>query len=165
MGRTKYLVIITLLTAAVIIAAAAPKGPSVLEITASLNAIGETKGNLDTYVALSSQSSFGLDRMGRRTIIAPNDAAFDEYFAAQGTTLDAVLSDQNEVDRLVGSHLIRGYRSSSQLVQANTLRTNEGTAINVENGVFTYEGSSAKIVRPDAYAANGVVHVIDGVLA
>lgn len=164
MIRKRYLFAATILVAALIIAAATVRGPSLLEITASLNSVSTTRGELDTFVAITSHSSGGLEQLGRRTLLAPNDDAFESYFERTGTDLDTLLSDTETVDRIVDAHLIRGGLSSTQLLQRPRIRTIGDTNINVEDGLLTQGSYSARIIRADAYAANGVVHVIDGVL-
>ena len=164
MIRKRYLFAATILVAALIIAAAMPRGPSLLEITASLNSVSTTRGELDTFVAITSQSSDGLERFGRRTLLAPNDDAFEAYFERTETDLDTLLEDTQTIDRIVNAHLLNGGRSSAQLLQAARHRTIEGTTITVEEGILTQGPYSAHIVRGDAYASNGVVHVIDNVL-
>lgn len=164
MAYTKILVVVAIIIAAVIIAAA-PKGMSVLEMTATLNSMDTTQGELDTFMTLSASIPSGLDAMGRNTLIVPTDAAFDAYFTQRGTTLDEVLADPEEVERLVESHIIRGYRNSAGLEQPANIRTKAGTTIAMENGVLSLGETSAQVIRRDAYAGNGIVHVINGVLA
>jgi uncharacterized surface protein with fasciclin (FAS1) repeats len=164
MATARYLLIATILVAAIIIAAA-PKGSSVLEVTAMLNNVGTTKGEVDTFLALASHSSLALEKVGRNTLIVPADTAFDAYFEARGTDLETVLADSAEVDRIVGSHVIRGSRDSTRMEQPAKLRTIAGTTIEVSEGRLISGDAEARIIRPDANAANGIVHVISGVLA
>lgn len=162
MSYTRYLVVSTLIIAAVVISAAAPRGMSLIEVTALMNTQSTTSGELDTFLSLAARSSVGLESMGRDTLLVPNDAAFDAYF--ERTSTDPSSLDQNTIDRLVEAHLIRGKRDAAGLEQPKTIRTRAGTSLSVEDGVLSNGERSARIIRADANAANGIVHVINGVL-
>ena len=164
MIRKRYLFAVTIILASLIIAASMPRGLSLIEITASLNSVSTTRGELDTFLAIAPHSSVGFDQLGRRTLFVPNDAAFEAYFERTGTTLDTLIEDPETIDLIVNSHLIRGARTASQLERPSRLNTIGRTTILVEDSVLTQGTLSARIIRPDAHAGNGIVHVIDGVL-
>jgi uncharacterized surface protein with fasciclin (FAS1) repeats len=110
---------------------------------------------------------------GPYTIFAPNDAAFEAYVASAGlTSADDLLADPNLSSILEGHVVPSALLSADILAQAEAAGgTLEVTALNgspititVEGGVVTLNGT-ATVTTADLAASNGVVHIIDGVLA
>jgi len=90
------------------------------------------------------------------TVFAPSNDAIDE------TKLTPENADA--VKALVGAHILPGSIPSGQL-KAGSYTTVGGSAmtVTVAGGVITIDGT-AKVVKPDLKASNGVVHGIDKVL-
>ncbi len=105
-----------------------------------------------------------LDQTGPYTVFAPTDAAFDAYFTAQGLDADVVLSDVELLTQILLYHIVPGRLNAETLAaQAdNELMTAlPGSTLNV--GAETI--NDIAITTTDISATNGVIHVIDGVLA
>ncbi|MGL4609441.1 MAG: fasciclin domain-containing protein [Trueperaceae bacterium] len=110
---------------------------------------------------------------GPYTVFAPNDSAFEAYVASAGlASADDLLADPNLASVLEG-HVVSGALLSADiLAQAEAAGgTLEVAALNgspitvtVDGGTVTLNGS-ATVTTADLAAGNGVVHVIDGVLA
>jgi len=110
-------------------------------------------------LAQAAESAHGI------TIFAPNDKAFTTALASLGsqstniTVLQAVL----------GNHIING--TSVYTPEFNggkfTSASGEGfTLVQNSTGTFVTSGNStAKVIKPDIPTSNGVVHIIDTVLA
>jgi hypothetical protein len=92
------------------------------------------------------------------TIFAPSNAAFQAIGSAVGTLSAAQLA------QILEYHVINGTVGYSSSLTNSTLTTLSGgsVTITVENG--TVYVNSARVIVPDVLVANGVVHVIDGVL-
>ncbi|KAI1454187.1 FAS1 domain-containing protein [Annulohypoxylon moriforme] len=92
------------------------------------------------------------------TIFAPNNDAF----AAIGSIIGNLSSD--DLTSIVGYHVINGSVNYSTNLKNSTANAVNGKklTITVDNG--TVYVNSAKVTVPDILIANGVVHVIDGVL-
>ncbi len=110
---------------------------------------------------------------GPYTVFAPNDAAFEAYVASAGlASADDLLADPNLASILEGHVVSSALLSADILAQAEAAGgTLEVEALNgspititVADGVVTLNGT-ATVTTPDLAASNGVVHVIDGVLA
>jgi uncharacterized surface protein with fasciclin (FAS1) repeats len=110
---------------------------------------------------------------GPYTIFAPNDAAFEAYVASAGlASADDLLADPALADVLQGHVVPSALLSADILAQAEAAGgTLEVAALNgapitvtVADGTVTLNGS-ATVTTADLAAGNGVVHVIDGVLA
>ncbi|KAE9369162.1 Fasciclin-domain-containing protein [Stipitochalara longipes BDJ] len=99
-----------------------------------------------------------VDSLHDVTIFAPSNAAFQAIGSAVGTLTTAQLAS------ILEYHVINGTVGYAPSLTNTTLTTVGGgsVTITVENGtVFV---NSAKVIIPDVLVANGVVHVIDGVL-
>jgi uncharacterized surface protein with fasciclin (FAS1) repeats len=110
---------------------------------------------------------------GPYTIFAPNDAAFEAYVTSAGlTSADDLLADPNLASILEGHVVPSALLSTDIVAQAEAAGgTLEVAALNgspititVDGGTVTLNGT-ATVTMPDMAAGNGVVHVIDGVLA
>lgn len=92
------------------------------------------------------------------TIFAPSNAAF----AAIGSALGSLTTTQ--LTQILTYHVVTGTVGYSSLLTNTTLKTvnGESLTITILNGsVFV---NSARVITPNVLVANGVVHVIDGVL-
>jgi uncharacterized surface protein with fasciclin (FAS1) repeats len=110
---------------------------------------------------------------GPYTVFAPNDAAFEAYVSGAGlASADDLLADPNLASILEGHVVPSAFLSADILAQAEAAGgTLELAALNgapltitVEGGMVMINGS-ATVTTADLAAGNGVVHVIDGVLA
>lgn len=99
-----------------------------------------------------------LDGLEDVTIFAP----YDEAFAAIGSATGELSEEQ--LAQILQYHVVQGTVGYSSGLSNTTLETVEGSDIRVtvgDDGVYV---NSAKVIIPDVLVANGVVHVIDGVL-
>lgn len=113
---------------------------------------------------LSAIESAGLTETlkedGPYTVFAPTDEAFAGVPAG---TLDAILSNQTELTRVLTYHVVAGTYNASDLAGVESLTTLEGSTLNVStDGVVTVDG--ATVVTADIQATNGVIHAIDAVM-
>ncbi len=134
-------------------------------------------GSPDHATLLAAVEAAGLSETlagaGPYTIFAPNDAAFEAYVASAGlTSADDLLADPNLSSILEGHVVPSALLSADILAQAEAAGgTLEVAALNgapitvtVDGGTVTLNGT-ATVTTADLAAGNGVVHVIDGVLA
>ena len=117
-----------------------------------------------------------LERIGRYTLFAPSDDAFDRLPAG---TVPALLKRQNieTLKDLLAYHIVPGVidrAALSSLIKAQggeaALTTIEGGTLRVkldeQGGLYLTDeqGNMARLSAGDVYQSNSVVHVIDGVL-
>jgi uncharacterized surface protein with fasciclin (FAS1) repeats len=99
-----------------------------------------------------------LDTLEDVTIFAP----YDEAFAAIGSVTGELSEEQ--LSKILTYHVVQGTVGYSSGLMNMSLETVEGSNLTItvgDDGVFV---NSAKVIIPDVLVANGVVHVIDGVL-
>lgn len=102
------------------------------------------------------------------TIFAPTDAAFQSALAALGSAATNV----SIIEAILGNHVINGTSLYSPELMSGgmmNLTTASGEPLMVitnSTGVFVMTANStAMVIQSDVLISNGVVHVIDGVLA
>ena len=107
----------------------------------------------------SAQLVETVDYLSDVTVFVPNNAAFQ----AIGSALPNLTME--EVTSILTYHVVQGTVGySSLLTNGTSLPTVQGTNVTVTiegDSVFV---NSARVLVPDVLVANGVVHVIDGVL-
>lgn len=116
--------------------------------------------NLTSLVGALNQTDLvsAVDTTPDVTIFAPTNAAFKAIGSAAGN-----LSDE-DLASILTYHVVEGTVGYSTMLEPTTLTTLNGAdiTITIEDGVVY--ANSAKVIIPDVLVANGVVHVIDGVL-
>jgi len=120
--------------------------------------------NSKTLTALLTQSGL-LDTLKSRgpfTLLAPSDEAFEQVPQAN---LEELSKDPEKLAALLKYHVIDGKVTQADAAKLTEARTQEGQPVKivVVNGKPTI--NDASITTPDIPVANGIVHVIDRVLA
>ncbi|MFC3414976.1 fasciclin domain-containing protein [Algoriphagus hitonicola] len=110
---------------------------------------------------------------GEITVFAPTNEAFaaalEVFGAADLNELMLKIGGIENLERVLGFHVVPAVAFSSDLEASNTFTTLAGQDIVVEvaGGEVTVTdqlGRTARVVAADVEIANGVVHVIDGVM-
>jgi uncharacterized surface protein with fasciclin (FAS1) repeats len=99
-----------------------------------------------------------VDGLSDVTVFVPNNAAFQ----AIGSALPNLTMEQ--ITSILTYHVVEGTVAYSTLLSNTTIASVEGTDLTITiigDEVFV---NSAQVIVPDVLVANGVVHVIDGVL-
>lgn len=101
-----------------------------------------------------------LKSEGPFTVFAPTDEAFAKIPAAD---LDALLADKEKLTAVLTYHVVPGKVLAADVVGMTSAGTVQGSALTIDasDGVMV---DSAKVIKTDIEASNGVIHVIDTVL-
>jgi uncharacterized surface protein with fasciclin (FAS1) repeats len=134
-----------------------------------LPAVATASTDLTNFTtALSAAGLVGtLGNDGPYTVFAPNNDAF----AKLGTRLDTLLqpASKAELVNILSFHVVKGEYKAKNLKDGELLTTLQGTRIRIskKGNVVTLGNSNVKgqVVSSDLIAGNGVIHVIDTVLA
>jgi uncharacterized surface protein with fasciclin (FAS1) repeats len=142
--------------------AAGPKGPSIAAVAESVNASGPYAGQFDTLLAAvgAADPAVGatLTGNGQHTVFAPTDGAFAEL----GYTPENIVDVPQEVlTQILLYHVANGRRDAADVTTSSQIRTLQGGFIQVDGTILN---GDINIFLPDVFAANGVIHVVDGVL-
>lgn len=127
------------------------------------------RSDLSTLVAAIQAAGLGeaLHGEGPFTIFAPTDAAFEAYLGEMGMTAADVLADTAGLTALLQAHVVAGNDDSAMVMSMadQSFTTLAGTSLAVTVDGETVMVGNATVVEYDLQASNGVVHVIDAVLA
>ena len=144
-------------------------------VVASLLSLGlavsaQAKDIVDTAVAAGSFKTLAtalgaaglvdtLKGKGPFTVFAPTDEAFAKIPKAD---LDALLKDKAKLTAVLTYHVVPGKVMAAD-VRAGKVKTVQGSEITVATAAGVTV-DSAKVIKTDIVADNGVIHVIDSVI-
>jgi uncharacterized surface protein with fasciclin (FAS1) repeats len=118
-------------------------------------------GNFTTLLGALKAGSFidTLRTPGPYTIFAPTDDAFKRLTPG---ALSSLLKDIRRLKTVLTYHVLSGTVAYAD-IKAGSIRTVEGSSLIVarDGAVLTVNG--ARIVQPDIFTSNGVIHAIDTV--
>ncbi|MGH8246099.1 MAG: fasciclin domain-containing protein [Gammaproteobacteria bacterium] len=120
-------------------------------------------GTFKTLVKAVQEAGLADTLKGRGpfTVFAPTDEAFAKLPAG---TLDTLMKDKQKLSALLTYHVVAGRLLAADVTKMSSAKTVNGqeVAFSVKDGA-TMVGT-AKIIRTDILASNGVIHVIDTVI-
>ncbi len=131
--------------------------PNIVEVAAQAGSFNTLLAALDAAGLTST-----LEGEGPFTVFAPSDDAFAKI---PPDALNALLADQELLTAVLTYHVVAGRVPASEVVGLSSAPTVNGKAlsISVVNGGVKVDG--ANVVSTDIEAGNGIIHVIDDVLA
>ena len=121
-----------------------------------------TAGSFKTLLAALEAAGLtdALRGAGPLTVFAPTDEAFAKL--PKGT-VEALLKDIPKLKSILTYHVVEGKVMARDVVKLTQAKTLQGQSVRVDasSGVKI---NSARVVKADVEAVNGVIHVIDEVL-
>ncbi|WJG35922.1 FAS1 domain-containing protein [Fusarium oxysporum Fo47] len=131
----------------------------VLEIPMNLSAT-TIAANLTAVTGAISAAHLTNDLIDMQNIMvfAPNNGAFAAIASVVGS-----LSD-DDLQSILQYHIVQGRVEYSTTLENGTLRTVEGSDLNISVEDGTIYVDEARVILPDVLISNGVVHVVDNVL-
>jgi uncharacterized surface protein with fasciclin (FAS1) repeats len=127
------------------------------------------RDDLTTLVAAVEAAGLAaaLSGEGPFTVFAPNNDAFEDYLGEMGMTAEDALADTEFLSTLLQGHVVEAGDDSAMVAGMvdNPFVTLAGTELPVTVDGDTITVGGATIVEADIFATNGVIHVIDSVLA
>jgi uncharacterized surface protein with fasciclin (FAS1) repeats len=131
--------------------------------------IAAERDDLTTLVAAIDAAGLAgtLAADGPFTVFAPNDEAFEAYLGEMGMTAEDALADTTFLSTLLQGHVVEAADDSSMVAGMvdNPFVSIAGTELPVTVDGDTITIGGAEILEADIFATNGVIHVIDTVLA
>jgi uncharacterized surface protein with fasciclin (FAS1) repeats len=134
-------------------------GPDIL---ATADAAGQFKTLTAAIKAAGLEET--LKGAGPFTVFAPTDDAFKKLPAG---TVESLLKPENKdkLKAILTYHVVSGKVPSTDAVKLTTAKTVNGKDIKLSvDGKDLKLNGSAKVVKADINASNGVIHVIDTVI-
>jgi uncharacterized surface protein with fasciclin (FAS1) repeats len=127
--------------------------------------IAQDAGSFSTLLAAVTAADLAetLSSTGPFTVFAPTDEAFAKLPA--GTVANLLKPEnKNKLVDLLKYHVVSGRVYSEDALAAKSADTLQGSAISITVQSRDAMVNSAKLLKTDIDASNGVVHVIDAVL-
>jgi uncharacterized surface protein with fasciclin (FAS1) repeats len=127
----------------------------------------EADGRFTTLVTAlkAAQLDGNLSGPGPFTVFAPTDNAFKKL---PDGTIDSLLKDPNKyyLKKMLLYHVVNRELMAADVMRLGSINTIDGGSllIGVSNGTIFVNGN-AKVITADIVCSNGVIHVIDTVLA
>jgi uncharacterized surface protein with fasciclin (FAS1) repeats len=119
-------------------------------------------GSFKTLLAAAQSAGLveTLSGKGPFTVFAPTDEAFAKLPPG---TVEGLLKDKAKLTAILTYHVVPGKMKAEDVVKQKSLRTVQGKDLRVDLSQGVMVGT-AKVVKTDIDASNGVIHVIDSVL-
>lgn len=104
----------------------------------------------------------GLDKTlsgtGFYTLFAPSDAAFNKIPKA---TLTELLGNKTLLTKILLYHVVPGKLSSEELLKTKTIKTAEGTTVQISNLKNILRVNKSRMAKSGVEASNGKIYVIN----
>jgi len=102
-----------------------------------------------------------LKQPGPYTVFAPTDAAFKKV---PKKTLKALLANKAKLKAVLLYHVVSGKVTAADVVKLRSAKTVNGKKVRIRVSGGNVFVNTAKVVKPDVMATNGVIHVVNRVL-
>jgi uncharacterized surface protein with fasciclin (FAS1) repeats len=141
------------------------QAPSTQQTAQDVVALAQDTPTLSTLVTAVSSAKLvdTLQGKGPFTVFAPTNAAFDKLGDQQVQSL-LKPDNRDQLTQILTYHVVPGKLTAAKLSDGQKLETVAGETLTVKVDGDKVMVNDATVVKPDVEAANGVVHVIDGVL-
>ena len=145
-----------------------PAAPAEAESTDTVLGVAAASADLSTFVALARASGFDAalrDTAQTLTVFAPSNAAFE---ALGAEALAALRADPAALRARLAGHVLPYRLFTTDVDAEQTAGTAGGSDVTLAPGPpFSVRraATTARVATPDLDAGNGVVHVVDAVLA
>ena len=146
--------------------AAAPLGSTAgtgTRTNGDIVATATAAGKFTTLTKLLKRAGLvsALKQPGPYTVFAPTDAAFKKV---PKKTLKALLANKAKLKAVLLYHVVAGKVTAADVVKLRSAKTLNGKKVRIrvsDSNVFV---NTAKVVKADVMATNGVIHVVNRVL-
>jgi uncharacterized surface protein with fasciclin (FAS1) repeats len=158
-------IILIALVALMVAVPAALAGGSSAKTSASKNIVqtAEAAGQFKTLVTLVKKAGLAgaLTGPGKLTVFAPTDAAFAKV---PKSTLNSLLAHPAKLKAVLLYHVLKGEVPASKVLKLTSATTLEGAKVKISIRSGSVYVNSAKVIKTNVFASNGVIHVINSVL-
>jgi uncharacterized surface protein with fasciclin (FAS1) repeats len=120
-------------------------------------------GKFETLTSLLKRAGLAktLQGNGPYTVFAPTDAAFKKV---PKKTLKALLTDKAKLKAVLLYHVVAGKVTAADVVKLRSAKTLNGTKVRIRVSGSNVFVNTARVVKADVMATNGVIHVVNRVL-
>ncbi|HEY4652828.1 MAG TPA: fasciclin domain-containing protein [Pontibacter sp.] len=122
--------------------------------------------DLDTFISVVKQAGLlnTLNGTGPYTVFAPSNEAFK---ALPSGTLEDLMKPENkqQFTAFLNNHIVAGKLDAASLQDGSKIKTLGNLQLDVARQQDKVTINGAKVTTPDVVSSNGVMHIIDKVLA
>jgi uncharacterized surface protein with fasciclin (FAS1) repeats len=120
-------------------------------------------GQFKTLISLVKAAGLAPALTGKTqlTVFAPTDRAFSKVPAG---TLAELKSDPAKLRAVLLYHVVKGRLPAAKVVKLRSATTLNGAKVRIRVARGKVYVNSARVIRPDVRASNGIIHVINQVL-
>jgi len=153
-----------------------PPGDNIVDVVVAVNSEGDFEGEFDILIAAVTATPNVADILtgnGQHTVFGPTDSAF-EALAVEleledvEELIDFLLANPDYLEDVLLYHIARGRLYAEDVLAKNQINTRirgpDGFLMQDEGVLTDNLDREANIIFTDVEAANGVIHVIDGVV-
>ncbi|HET7806934.1 MAG TPA: fasciclin domain-containing protein [Solirubrobacterales bacterium] len=146
--------------------AAAPLGSTAgtgTRTNGDIVATATAAGKFTTLTKLLKRAGLvsALKQPGPYTVFAPTDAAFKKV---PKKTLKALLANKAKLKAVLLYHVVSGKVTAADVVKLRSAKTLNGKKVRIRVSGSNVFVNTAKVVKADVMATNGVIHVVNRVL-
>jgi uncharacterized surface protein with fasciclin (FAS1) repeats len=146
--------------------AAAPLGSTAgtgARTNGDIVATATAAGKFTTLTKLLKRAGLvsALKQPGPYTVFAPTDAAFKKV---PKKTLKALLANKAKLKAVLLYHVVSGKVTAADVVKLRSAKTLNGKKVRIRVSGSNVFVNTAKVVKADVMATNGVIHVVNRVL-
>ena len=120
----------------------------------------------------SVASSVAAKWAGEVTLFAPNNTAVEQYLADSGETVDGLIAKPDVALSFVLGHMLQEKVSATELLNRNSesLTMLNGSVLTIDTSsgstqLVSASGTKSTLIAIDLASTQGVVHIVDSVLA
>jgi uncharacterized surface protein with fasciclin (FAS1) repeats len=126
-------------------------------------ATAKAAGTFTTLTMLLKRADLtsALKQPGPYTVFAPTDAAFKKV---PKKTLKALLANKAKLKAVLLYHVVAGKVTAADVVKLHSAKTLNGKTVSIRVSGSNVFVNTAKVVKADVMATNGVIHVVNRVL-
>jgi len=153
-----------------------PPGDNIVDVVVAVNSEGDFEGQFDILIAAVTATPNVADILtgnGQHTVFGPTDSAFEALadeleLEDVGELIDFLLDNPEYLEDVLLYHIARGRLYAEDVLAKNQINTRirgpDGFLMQDEGVLTDNLDREANIIVTDVEAANGIIHVIDGVV-
>src|SRR5690349_1254370 len=148
---------------AAVAGAAATQARTTSRSEGDIVATATAAGQFTTLTKLLKRAGLvsALRQPGPYTVFAPTDAAFKKV---PKKTLKALLANKAKLKAVLLYHIVSGKVTAADVVKLRSAKTLNGKKVRIRVSGSNVFVNTAKVVKADVMATNGVIHVVNRVL-
>lgn len=159
----KRLALLLIVSSALVLPAIAAQGATTPPPSKNIVQTAVAAGKFTTLVKLVKRAGLAgaLTGASKLTVFAPTDEAFAKV---PKSTLDSLLAHPAKLKAVLLYHVLGGEFPAAKVLKLKSAKTLEGSSVKISVRGGAVYVNTAKVLKTNVFASNGVIHVINSVL-